>query len=70
MTVKVCKLRKILQDAIDYIDEEMITPNDEVELVGNTYFLKGAKFFLGISGFNGGYVDLENIEIIPKDEED
>ena len=55
-------LNKVLDNLEDYEDEQ------EVHMVSNTYFLGQAMYFLGISGYDGGYINLDNLEI--EDEED
>ena len=62
MTVKKLKmiLRSTLEDLEDYDDDQ------EVKMVSNTYFLGSVRYFLGVSGYDGGYINLDN----PVDEED
>ena len=62
MTVK--QLKNILEDALN--DLESFNDTDTVRMVSNTYFLHGASRFLGISGYDGGYIDLSN----PVEEDD
>lgn len=57
---RVEEIKEILQNALDVL--EQYEDNDEVELTGNTYFLHGARYFLGIAGSDGGYVSLSDIE--------
>lgn len=68
--MKLYKLRDILRDVLYILDD--YSADADVELKSNTYFLKGAKYFIGISGYDGGYVSLDNIEesIITDEEED
>lgn len=64
--MKVKTLRRYLKDALtrlEYCDDEQ-----EVNLVSNTYFLNHAYVFLGIAGYDGGYVDLDNP--VKEDEDD
>lgn len=58
--IKVEKLKSVLQSALN--DLEKYDEKDTVELESNTYFLNGANYFLGISGYDGGYLDLRNID--------
>ena len=62
MTVEKLKsiLNRILENLQDYEGSE------EVRMVSNTYFLGGCKYFLGVSGYDGGYIDLDN----PVEEDD
>jgi len=54
----VAKLRQYLQEAIDTL--EIYDDNKEVNMVSNTYFLGHPQIFLGISGLDGGYINLDN----------
>lgn len=65
MTVK--ELKDLLSSILDNLDN--YDDNDEVKKETNTYFLKGTKYFLGIAGYNGGYIDLANINIDKNEEE-
>ena len=65
MTVK--ELKDLLSSILDNLDN--YDDNDEVKKETNTYFLKGTKYFLGIAGYNGGYIDLANIKIDEDEEE-
>ena len=68
MSIKVSKLKQILKNALS--DLEGLEDEQEVHLVSNTYFLGHANHFLGISGYNGGYLDLNNIEVEDNEEEE
>ena len=58
--MKVFRLREKLRDVLHILDDY---PGDsDIKLESNTYFLKGANYFIGISGYDGGYVSLDNIE--------
>jgi hypothetical protein len=46
-------LERILADLENYDDEQ------KVEMVSNTYFLGHPSAFLGISGYDGGYINLD-----------
>ena len=68
--MKLHKLRDILRDVLYILDDY---PADaDIKLESNTYFLKSANYFIGISGYDGGYVSLDNIEksIITNEEEE
>ena len=65
MTVK--ELKDLLSSILDNLDN--YDDNDEVKKETNTYFLQGTKYFLGIAGYNGGYIDLANIKIDEDEEE-
>lgn len=67
MSITVSDLKDILQNALDNLED--FDDNQKVQLVSNTYFLGNANQFLGISGYDGGYLDLNDIEI-EEDEED
>lgn len=69
--MKVFRLREKLRDVLYILDD--YPSNADIKLVSNTYFLNGSKYFIGISGYNGGYVSLDNIAesiIIDDDEQD
>lgn len=66
MSIKVSRLKDILQTALNELDN--YEDDQKISLVSNTYFLGHANYFIGISGYNGGYLDLNNIEV--EDEED
>lgn len=68
MSIKVSKLKQTLQDALDSL--EGLDDNQEINLVSNTYFLNNARVFIGFSGYDGGYLDLNNIEDNLVDDED
>ena len=56
MNVK--ELKTILENALSQLDG--YDDEEEINLVGNTYFLGYAKYFLGVAGYDGGYVNLSN----------
>lgn len=64
MTVK--KLRKILEDTLRDLD--CYDDDQEVKMVSNTYFLGNPRYFLGVSGYDGGYISFD--EPVEDDEED
>lgn len=66
MNVKRLKelLSRTLETLEDYDDEA------EVHMVTNTYFLGNCHTFLGISGYDGGYINLDNPIIEEEDEDD
>ena len=67
-SIKVRKLKETLQNAIDALED--LNDEDNIHLEPNTYFLHGANNFLGISGYDGGYLDLDRIEEAVEDNED
>ena len=62
----VSKLKRILRESLETL--EQFEDDREVKMVSNTYFLRGAYHFLGIAGYDGGYIDLE--DPVYEDEED
>lgn len=64
MTIK--ELKEKLQGVIDDLDN--YDDDQKVEMVSNTYFLGHPHMFLGIAGYNGGYINLDNP--VDEDEED
>ena len=61
MSIEAKKLRRILEDALEKL--EPLEDEDPVEMVSNTYFLGDCHYFLGISGFDGGYINLSRIHL-------
>lgn len=68
MSITVADLKEKLQGVIDELDE-CYEDDDKIRMVSNTYFLGNAHMFLGIAGYNGGYINLDEIET-EDDEED
>ena len=68
--IKVKYLKEKLEYAMSQLED--LDDDTEIHLEPNTYFLHGANTFLGISGYDGGYLDLNRIEenIEEDDEED
>lgn len=54
----VIRLKSLLSDALELL--QGYDDDQKVKMVSNTYFLKGAYCFLGITGYDGGYIDLDN----------
>lgn len=68
-TISVAKLKEKLQNVIDDLDE--LDDDKKLSLESNTYFLNGSRFFVGISGYDGGYLDLDNVvEHVVRDDDD
>lgn len=63
------ELKNVLQDVVSEL--EWYEDSDSIKLVTNTYFLGYAPYFLGVSGSDGGYVSLRNIQesIEPSEDE-
>ena len=64
MTVK--KLRKVLESVLR--DLNNYDDDAEVKMVSNTYFLGDCRYFLGVAGYDGGYINLD--EPVEDDEEE
>lgn len=58
--MKVKDLKELLQNKLEVLEE--YEDELEIKMVGNTYFLGGAPIFLGIAGYNGGYINLAYLE--------
>ena len=68
-TISVAKLKEKLQDVINDLNE--LDDDKKLSLESNTYFLNGSRFFVGISGYDGGYLDLDNVtEHVEEDDDD
>ena len=66
MTVKglKAKLQRVLDELENYDDDQ------EVRMVSNTYFLGDCRLFLGVAGYDGGYINLDDPVEEDDDEED
>lgn len=58
--MKVNELRELLQEKLDTL--EQYEDDREIKMVSNTYFLGGCQYFLGVSGYDGGYINLSNLD--------
>lgn len=68
-TISVAKLKEKLQNVIDDLNE--LDDDKKLNLESNTYFLNGSRFFVGIAGYDGGYLDLDNVvEHVVRDDDD
>lgn len=50
------QLASYLETLEDYDDDL------EIRLAPNTYFLGNPRYFLGVAGYDGGYLNLDNLE--------
>lgn len=67
--ITVAKLKEKLQNVIDDLNE--LDDDEKLSLESNTYFLNGSRFFVGIAGYDGGYLDLDNVaEHVVRDDDD
>ena len=68
ITVKELKdrLNGVLDDLNDLDDDQ------ELSLVSNTYFLGNSRMFLGLAGYDGGYLDLGCVfdSVVESEDED
>ena len=53
------KLKKVLQSTIDELDG--YGDDQEVKMVSNTYFLGHPMYFLGVAGYDGGYISFDDL---------
>ena len=60
MGISAKRLRRYLEDAITRLED--FDDDAEIRMVSNTYFLGDCRTFLGISGYDGGYVNLDILE--------
>lgn len=68
-TISVAKLKEKLQSVINDLNE--LDDDKKLSLESNTYFLNESRFFVGISGYDGGYLDLDNVaEHVEEDDDD
>ena len=67
--ITVAELKEKLQNVINDLNE--LDDNEKLNLESNTYFLHGSSFFVGIAGYDGGYLDLDNVvEHVVRDDDD
>lgn len=67
--ITVVKLKEKLQNVINDLNE--LDDDEKLSLESNTYFLNGSRFFVGIAGYDGGYLDLDNVvEHVVRDDDD
>lgn len=67
--ITVAKLKEKLQNVIDDLNE--LDDDEKLSLESNTYFLNGSRFFVGITGYDGGYLDLDNVaEHVVRDDDE
>ena len=66
--MKVKDLKELLEEKLEELEE--YEDDDEIKMETNTYFLNGARHFLGIAGYDGGYINLEYIDIIEEEEDE
>lgn len=53
------RLRRVLEEAIERLED--FEDEAQIETVSNTYFLGDCRYFLGVSGYDGGYVNLDDL---------
>lgn len=58
--MKVGELKELLNEWLDCL--ENYEDEDKIKMESNTYFLGYAKHFLGVSGYDGGYINLSELE--------
>lgn len=67
--MKVKDLRELLEEKLEIL--EQYDDDKKIKLVSNTYFLGHPNYFLGVAGYDGGYLALDWLdETLEKDEED
>lgn len=69
MSITVKDLKEKLQNVIDDL-EQNYDDEQKIRMVSNTYFLGNANMFLGIAGYNGGYLNLSDIETEEDEDEE
>lgn len=69
MSITVKDLKEKLQNVIDDL-EQNYDDEQKIRMVSNTYFLGNANMFLGIAGYNGGYINLSDIETEEDEDEE
>lgn len=69
MSIKVKELKEKLQSVIDDL-EQNYDDEQKIRMVSNTYFLGHPNMFLGIAGYDGGYINLSDIETEEDEDEE
>ncbi len=64
----VAQLKAILQEQIDSL--EQYDDHQTIKMVSNTYFLGHPKYFLGVAGYDGGYISFDDPVEEDEEEED
>ena len=67
-TISVAKLKEKLQSVINDLNE--LDDDKKLNLESSTYFLNESRFFVGIAGYDGGYLDLDNVAEHVEDDDD
>lgn len=68
MSITVKDLKEKLQSVIEDL-EQNYDDEQKIRMVSNTYFLGHPNMFLGIAGYDGGYINLSDIETEDDEEE-
>lgn len=58
MTIK--QLKELLEEKLEIL--EQYDEDKKIKLASNTYFLGHPQYFLGVAGYNGGYLALDYLE--------
>jgi hypothetical protein len=68
--ITVRNLKNKLENVLSQLDD--LEDDQKINLVSNTYFLGHPRLFLGIAGYEGGYLALDCIEdsLADKDDDD
>ena len=67
--MKVKDLKELLEQTLETL--ENYDDEKEIKLVSNTYFLGHPNYFLGVAGYNGGYLALDWLdETLENDDEE
>jgi hypothetical protein len=53
------ELKSVLSQTLE--ECENFDDNCEIRLQSNTYFVNDARYFIGFSGYHGGYLDLDRL---------
>ncbi len=66
--ITVRNLKNKLENVLSQLDD--LEDDQKINLVSNTYFLGHPRLFLGIAGYEGGYLALDCIEDSLADKDD
>ena len=62
------KLKRVLNRVLENLED--FDDDKEICMVSNTYFLGHPHYFLGIAGYDGGYINLDEIPVEEEEEDE
>lgn len=66
--MNVGELKELLNNWLETLED--YEEEDTIKMEGNTYWLRGARYYLGVAGSDGGFINLSCLEeVIERGEE-